>query len=146
MDVSPLIATAAFMICWITATRIAISAGARCGAIGGEYGIVVGDLVDHPRQILRVNGLPRRRRSRQLIQAFARRRVVLERIVEKAPVGLALQARHVPSTRPAMRKSIVELIGELHAKGLWTGITLRPPPDAATLADTGGSPGAQGFD
>jgi LysR family nitrogen assimilation transcriptional regulator len=46
----------------------------------------------------------------------------------------------------AVRKSIVELIGELHAQGLWTGITLRPPPDAATLADTGGSPGAQGFD
>jgi hypothetical protein len=45
-----------------------------------------------------------------------------------------------------VRKSIVELIGELHAEGLWTGITLRPPPDAATLADTGGSPSAQGFD
>jgi hypothetical protein len=34
---------------------------------------------------------------------------------------------------------IVELIGELHASDRWPGITLRPPPDAATLADTSGA-------
>jgi LysR family nitrogen assimilation transcriptional regulator len=39
----------------------------------------------------------------------------------------------------AMRKLFVALVGELHASGKWAGITLRPPPDPATLADTGGS-------
>jgi LysR family nitrogen assimilation transcriptional regulator len=39
----------------------------------------------------------------------------------------------------AVRKLIVALVGELHASGKWAGITLRPPPDPATLADTGGS-------
>ena len=39
----------------------------------------------------------------------------------------------------AVRKLIVALVGELHASAKWAGITLRPPPDPATLADTGGS-------
>jgi LysR family nitrogen assimilation transcriptional regulator len=39
----------------------------------------------------------------------------------------------------AMRKFIVDLVGELHASEKWVGIRLRPPPDPATLADTGGS-------
>jgi LysR family nitrogen assimilation transcriptional regulator len=39
----------------------------------------------------------------------------------------------------AVRKLIVALVGELHASGKWAGITLRPQPDPATLANTGGS-------
>jgi LysR family transcriptional regulator, nitrogen assimilation regulatory protein len=39
----------------------------------------------------------------------------------------------------ALRKLIVALVGELHASEKWAGIALRPPPDPAALADTGGS-------
>ena len=77
-------------------------------------------------------------------------RPVMRRIVDPVmsrPASVCWShALPISAAALAVRKSIVELIGELHAQGLWTGITLRPPPDAGTLADTGGAPGAQGFD
>jgi LysR family nitrogen assimilation transcriptional regulator len=42
----------------------------------------------------------------------------------------------------AVRKAVVELVTELHGSRDWIGFTLRPPPDEAALANTGGAPPA----
>src|ERR1700692_2693045 len=39
----------------------------------------------------------------------------------------------------AVRRALVELVIELHGSGDWGGMTLRPLPNDATLADTGGA-------
>jgi LysR family nitrogen assimilation transcriptional regulator len=68
---------------------------------------------------------------------------VMRHIVEpmmSRPVSVCWShALPVSAAALAVRKMIVELIGELHASDRWPGITLRPPPDAATLADTSGA-------
>ena len=82
--------------------------------------------------------------------ALARRtpdlRAVIRRIVGPTmsrPTSLCRShVLPVSAAALAMRKLIVTLVGELHASGKWAGITLRSPPDLATLADTGGSPAA----
>jgi LysR family nitrogen assimilation transcriptional regulator len=82
--------------------------------------------------------------------ALARRtpdlRAVIRRIVGPTmsrPTSLCRShVLPVSAAALAMRKLIVALVGELHASGKWAGITLRSPPDLATLADTGGSPAA----
>ena len=69
-------------------------------------------------------------------------RPVMHRIVGPTmswPASLCWShALPVSAAALAVRKLIVALVHELHASGKWAGITLRPPPDPATLADTGG--------
>ncbi|CAB3767607.1 LysR substrate-binding domain-containing protein [Paraburkholderia solisilvae] len=73
-------------------------------------------------------------------------RPVMRKIVQPAmtrPVSVCWShAVPISAAALAVRKAIVELIRELHAHGKWTGITLRPAPDQATLAGTGGPAGS----
>lgn len=70
-------------------------------------------------------------------------RPIMRKIVEpemSRPVSVCWShALPISAAALAVRKSIVELINELHMQGRWPGITLRPPPDEATLDNTGGS-------
>lgn len=68
----------------------------------------------------------------------AMRRVVAPDMSRPASVCWS-HALPVSAAALAVRKAMVGLIGELHASGHWPGITLRPPPDAATLHDTSGA-------
>jgi LysR family nitrogen assimilation transcriptional regulator len=80
-----------------------------------------------------------------LAQRTPRSRPVMRRIVDPVvsrPASVCWShALPVSAAALAVRRLIVELIGELHASGAWAGITLRPTPDDATLGDTGGSTG-----
>ena len=69
-------------------------------------------------------------------------RPVMRKIVQPVmtrPVSVCWShAVPISAAALAVRKAIVELIRELHLNGKWTGITLRPAPDEATLSDTSG--------
>ncbi|GAB2924131.1 LysR substrate-binding domain-containing protein [Paraburkholderia jirisanensis] len=66
---------------------------------------------------------------------------VMRRIVQPEitrPVSVCWsRALPISAAALAVRRAIVELIGEQYEAGKWAGITLRPAPDEAALAATG---------
>jgi LysR family nitrogen assimilation transcriptional regulator len=75
-------------------------------------------------------------------------RPVMRRIVDPVisrPASVCWShAMPVSAAALAVRRVIVDLVSELHASGEWRGSRLRPAPDAAALADTGGTAAAFG--